>query len=138
MKLRNKEFDEIFEVITFGYVDSKTPNGNGDYPVEVISLEVMDEDGDNYEYRYRSLKDLNAVWEDCTSTEPLIKDKEVRKTIRAWADYNGVEEAFYFTYGDGRSKLDASTATISFYNELRGLKEWEKYTIAELCGKEEE
>lgn len=138
MKLHNKEFDEIFEVITFGYKNSDVPNGNGDYPVESISLEVMDEDGDVYEYKYRSLEDLNAVWGDYNTAEPLIKNKEVRKAIREWAAYNGVREVYYFTDGEGGSRLDAHTVTMGFYNELRELKDWEKYTIAELCGKGEE
>ena len=71
MKLHNKDFDEIFEVITFGYINSEVPNGNGDYPVEFVTLEVVDEEGDLYEFHYKSLKDLNVIWEDCTQKEPL-------------------------------------------------------------------
>ena len=139
MKLHNKDLDEIFEVITFGYINSGVPNGNGDYPVEFITIEAMDEDGDNYEFKYKSLKDFNAIWEDYKPKEPLIKDEKVRKAVRAWADYNGVEEAFYFTNGEGGSRLEATyDIAIKFYNELTELKHWEKYTIAELCGEEEE
>lgn len=95
MKLRNKEIDEIFEVITFGYINSNVPNGNGDYPVEFIVLEVVDEEGDLYEYQYKSLKDLNAIWEDCTQKEPLIKDEKIRKAVRAWAEACRLKYATY-------------------------------------------
>lgn len=135
MKLRNKEFDEIFEVITFGYANSEAPNGNGDYPVEFISLEAMDEDGDNYEYRYRSLKDLNAVWEDYKPAEPLIKDEEIRKAVRAWAE---AEDVTICRVDKSGSCLMNLPAIIQFWGypfvELNN----REYTIDELCGEDEE
>lgn len=146
MKLRNKEFDEKFEVITFGYADSEAPNGNGDYPVEFISLEAMDEDGDNYEYRYRSLKDFNAVWEDYTPAEPLIKDEKIRKVVRAWAEIHKIEKVFYCEYSwknniawiesaDDETFVKGESPSIDM--PIIEVKSREYYTIAELCGEED-
>ena len=86
---------------------------------------------------YYSLKELNEDWEDYKPAKPRIKDEKARRAIREWADYNGVKEVLYITDGEGGSKLDAHTVTISFYNEMTGLKDWERYTITELCGEEE-
>lgn len=77
-----------------------------------------------------------AGWEEYE--EPLIEDEKIRKAVRAWAGYNGVEEVYYFTNGVGGSRLDAQTVMICFYNEIEELKGWGKYTISELCGEEEE
>lgn len=120
MKLRNKETGEITEATI------TVCKWTNDYEDMLTEAE------------YENISDVMRDWEDYTPKEPIIKDEKFRQVVRGWADYNGVEEAFYFTYGDGRSRLDASTASISFYNELRDLKEWKKYTIAELCGKEKE
>lgn len=85
-----------------------------------------------------SLETLNKYYEDYAPAEPLIKDEKIRKAVRAWADYNGVEEVLYITDGEGGSRLDCHTVKIYFYNEISELKDWKKYTIAELCGEEEE
>ena len=136
MKLHNKDFDEIFEVITFGYINSEVPNGNGDYPVEFVTLEVVDEEGDLYEFHYKSLKDLNVIWEDCTQKEPLIKDEKIRKAVRAWANVNGIggcickEEINCITFETERGMF------ISFEN-ADPIPPEGNYTIAELCGEEE-
>ena len=76
--------------------------------------------------------------------EPLIKDKKTRKAVRAWADANSI-------LGDDR--VEATTPTVDcailtltfgvinidiFIDEATTLKNHGRYTIAELCGEEEE
>ena len=124
MKLKNKKTGKITEI-------------------EEVNLVVMDDKCDCYESfaEYHSLAELNADWEDYKPAEPLIKDEKIRKAVRAWAEANDVLEVFIDRIGDG--------TYIELYDEddgrrrisaLRpaGLKTGEAYTIAELCGEEEE
>ena len=105
---------------------------------EVIDIENISFKYDGRDVYFDSLGIINLYWEDYKPAEPLIKDEKVRKAVKAWAYYNGVKEVLYITDGEGGSKLDAHTVTMSFYNEMTELKDWERYTIAELCGEEEE
>ena len=84
---------------------------------------------------------LTDWFEEIKPAEPLIKDEKIRKAVRAWAEANDVLEVFIDRIGDG--------TYIELYDEddgrrrisaLRpaGLKTGEAYTIAELCGEEEE
>ncbi len=78
-------------------------------------------------------------WETFEPKEPLIKDEKIRKAVRAWAEANGEEDNIVFTrsceYGD-----------YMFYTNGGGDICFEQaidlttgsYTIAELCGEEEE
>lgn len=75
---------------------------------------------------------------DSEPTEPLIKDEKIRKAVRAWAEANEFESVFYDYddfYGVARFIL-GETVMIIETNEI--LKEHRGYTIAELCGEEEE
>lgn len=142
MKQRNKETGEIFEVITFGYINSEEPNGNGDYPVKFITLEVIDEEGDLYEFRYKSLKDLNAVWEDCPPSEPDIENEKARKIVRAWAECCHVQVVNHYL-SDGNSCFvftdeKGNDCCLDFTFRIDNLESDADYTIAELCGEEEE
>ena len=122
MKLINKKTGEIID--------------GGDY------LNVYDDlDHQGKSWHYNSLAELNEDWEDYVSKEPLIKDEKIRKAVRSWAEANDVLEVFIDRIGDG--------TYIELYDEddgrrrisaLRpaGLKTGEAYTIAELCGEEEE
>ena len=67
--------------------------------------------------------------------EPLIKDEKIREVIRLWTKINGATELKYF---EGENSLqDIFRNTISF-NSMLELKDDESYTIAELCGEDEE
>lgn len=129
MKLRNKKTGEIGQI---GYVATQ----DGQIIVEDIS-------GQEYPFsvisNYKTLTKLNEDWEDYKPAEPLIKDKKIRKAVRAWAKMNKLERVavnpptedcsiISFTYGMleigfflGRSDISGGA-----------------YTIAELCGEEEE
>jgi len=86
-----------------------------------------------------SLAELNAEWEDYAPKEPLIKDEKIRKAVRTWATMNMLEKVevepptvdcaiISFAYGMLR---------IDFYLGRSDISDG-TYTIAELCGEEEE
>lgn len=90
---------------------------------------------------YRTLAELNEEWEDCKPTEPLIKDEKIRKAVRAWAEVCGLSYAtykqasneFYDTDTRGAFAIRFRLIPVEVY-----LEDGECYTIAELCGEEEE
>lgn len=67
-------------------------------------------------------------------TEPLIKDEKIRKAVRAWADGNNIESVHYDAFWRGFRRDNSS---ITVWEELP-LEDNKVYTIAELCGEEEE
>ena len=113
MKLRNKNTGEIIELDNW-LIYTDRPCGT-----------------------YTSLADVNADWEDYTPQEPLIKDEKIRKAVRAWAEVNGIEEVGVVQYREITTFCDAHT-DITFYGNLPGLIDGAEYTIAELCGEEEQ
>jgi hypothetical protein len=80
-----------------------------------------------------SLADLNEEWEDYEPKEPLIKDEKIRKAVRAWAEATGTKAVNYW----GHLESCQNDASIDFQNGL-GLESGDDYSIAELCGEEEE
>lgn len=79
--------------------------------------------------------------------EPLIKDEKVRKAVRAWAEANRVTEAMYsschdaeceFNARDDENKLIVFIGNFQEMNERLDITGRTIYTIAELCGEEEE
>lgn len=118
MKLRNKKTGEIIR-----FYDGITLNGED----------------------YDSLAELNEDWEDYKSTEPLINDEKVRKAVRAWAKAVGVDKVIYedsgWYYEYFRTEPDEydHAVDIDFWHKLDAdLCSGNTYTIAELCGEEEE
>ena len=123
MQLRNKKTGRILEAekILFG-------NGRiGD------ALEW-----NTYQPAVSSLAELNEEWEDYKPAEPLIKDEKIRKAVRAWANAQGLTELYlasngYEIYGgidDWVMQFKGEPFPFADKNEV--------YTIAELCGEEEE
>ena len=86
---------------------------------------------------YNSLAEMMDEWEDYKPDEPLIKDEKIRKAVRAWAEADGADEKIYLTTDENGSR---------FANKYGGYIEFafridmeeRLYTIAELCGEEEE
>ena len=77
--------------------------------------------------------------------EPLIKDKKIRKVIRAWAEVNGVSELFSYEAVSGcpfwyiMAYRDVGGLNLDLWGEFpKELTNDKSYTIAELCGEEEE
>ena len=124
MKLINKKTGEIID--------------GGDY------LNVYDDlDHQGKSWHYNSLAELNEDWEDYVPKEPLIKDKKIRKAVRAWAEANRVAEARYSSCHDAECEFNArddenkSIVFIGNFTEMN--KELDCsgrtiYTIDKLCG----
>jgi hypothetical protein len=87
---------------------------------------------------YDSLAELNEEWEDYKPEEPLIKDEKIRKAVRAWAEANDFEPDYRVKYIADTFGFDSWKADINFNIKIEDLKDGEIYTIAELCGEEEE
>ena len=124
MRLRNKKTGEIVEPLSSG-------------PIDLYFYLNKYEENEVDRKTYQSLAELNSEWEDYTPKEPLIKDEKIRKAVRAWAEANDITE------------INVSS---SGYELWGGIDDWcihfggdpfkdikpLKYTIAELCGEEEE
>ena len=122
MKLRNKKTGEAV------YVDFRIPLSNND---ETLGS-----------YSVMSLEELNRSFEDYKPTEPLIKDKKIRKAVRAWAEANNIMAVYYSPEEDGFyvKNFDDEIVT-SIYFADKPMEEdgyGEHYTIDELCGDKEE
>ena len=131
MKLRNKKTGEIIDLARRGLLKSDNDNHIIIYPEGALKY-----------YAYNSLAELNEEWEDYKPAEPLIKDEKIRKAVRAWAEVNSIKEALYTVRMDGRLCVLTDMSNYDFSIEFVGwiptLKDGESYTIAELCGEEEE
>ena len=122
MKLRNKKTGEAV------YVDFQIPICNND---ETLGS-----------YSVTSLEALNRSFEDYKPKEPLIKDKKIRKAVRAWAEANEREYLLVIKSGGRLEVSDGSPHLIyiSFNADndtLESLDDRTYYPIAELCGEEE-
>lgn len=119
MKLRNKKTGEAV------YVDFQIPLCNND---ETLGS-----------YSVTSLEALNRSFEDYKPTEPLIKDEKIRKAVRAWAELIPSAQVRYdHSYGRFYTHSDYIQPYSISFPVILGLDETKYYTIAELCGEEEE
>ena len=139
MKLRNKKTGEI-EDITF---DTYIEDGKGKRLCLSIKTKVDDDIFDMCIASYDSLSAINADWEDYIPQEPLIKDKNIRKAVRAWAELNGL---YYVVYDEIIDNCHAEkyifedkggNICIQNFDYILGLEEGKTYTITELCGEED-
>ena len=125
MRLRNKKTGEVVEAFEGG-------------PIDLYFYLNGHKGGNEFDRKtYQSLSELNDEWEDYVQKEPLIKDEKVRKAVRAWAEANGIggcickEEIHCITFETERGMF------ISF-EDADPIPPEGNYTIAELCGEEEE
>lgn len=135
MKFRNKKTGEVFESFRRGG------------PIDLYFYLNKYEENEVDRKTYQSLAELNDEWEDYAPKEPLIKDEKVRKAVRAWAEANRVIEARYSSCHDaecefnGRDDENKSIVFIGNFTEMNKELDYSGrtiYTIAELCGEEEE
>ena len=124
MKLRNKKTGEAV------YVDFQIPLCNND---EILGS-----------YCVTSLEELNRSFEDYKPKEPLIKDKKIRKAVRAWAEANDISvfrvnnQHFNYVKIHGvKDRYDPNGSNIEFMGTIAGAEK-RTYEIDELCGEEEE
>lgn len=118
MKLRNKKTGQEGNFII-----------NKDH-FECVDLEYVPE--------YRSLAEISEEWEDYKPAKPLIKDEKIRKAVRAWAEANEITQV---SYDAGWNAFRCTDFVVDFdydFDRHDGLKDMESYTIAELCGEDEE
>lgn len=122
MKLRNKKTGEIFD-----WQEDMMPYGFGlPHP--------------------KSLAELNKEWEDYEPAEPLIKDAGMREVLRLWAKVNlipsnatTIEYQLAETLTGTETEFWDNNLHIMFYGNIAPNAVHGKiYTIAELCGEEEE
>ena len=125
MKLRNKKTNEIWDIPKRRY-----PTVQED---DISFFAMLGTNGELFSYR--SLAELNEEWEDTKPTEPLIKDEKIRKAVRAWADKAKIKEVRVDRSG---SCLLNYPALIQFHGTPFSELKNREYTIAELCGEEEE
>ena len=88
--------------------------------------------------QYTSLTKLNEEWEDYKPADPLIKDEKIRKAVRAWAEVNGIDEVAYVASGNSFGRFGYVIRFDYDFVLNDGLVDAHFYTIAELCGEEEE
>lgn len=124
MKMRNKKTGKIqtcdMVVITDEQMDGEIARLN------------------RHTFIFRSVEQFNDEYEAYTPKEPLIKDEKIRKAVRAWAEAQGLTEVYcasngYEIYGgvdDWVMQFEGEPFPFADKNRL--------YTIAELCGEEEE
>ena len=123
MKLRNKKTGEIVDDVqyrNFSFADG-------------FGLRT-----DKRDYNYKTLAKFNEDWEDYTPPEPLIKDEKIRKAVRAWAEANSITQV---SHDAGWNAFRCTDFVIAFdhdFDRHDGLEDMKSYTIAELCGEEEE
>ena len=138
MKIRNKKTGKV-QTCDFAVISDDSRRDG-----ELLKLK-------SHIFVFRSIKQLNEEYEDYGPVEPLIKDENVRKAVRAWADNIRAvmcdgEIRFYagkpfcsFHTDIWRAHNDTKNiAEINLVLDEGSLEDGAKYTIAELCGEEEE
>lgn len=136
MRLRNKKTGRVFDVMV-----REKSNSDGEYSIIVCNLRAFRRGRalSSILGEYDSLAKLYEEWEDYEPAEPLIKDPNIRKAVRAWAETIKSESAFVEKPSYERADLILSDnfATISFpIDKPKELDFCKRYTIAELCGEE--
>ena len=129
MKLRNKKNGQVVDWSFVG------PTAIKEYGDEDVLLERE---------RYESIEEFISEWEDYKPAEPLIKDEKLRKAIRAFAELHDSKTiTFEETFGGASyiSRADNGYSMMWVLGKSWGGENIEcdkPYTIAELCGEEEE
>ena len=101
-------------------------------------------DWEQYSPDVNSLAELNEEWEDYKPAEPLIKDEKIRKAVRAWAEADDLDNFRVQNEHFNCCKIIGYTAGINkasfigFQTTVAHTDSKKLYTIAELCGEEEE
>lgn len=128
MKLRNKKTGEIMQGLELSVIEYG------------FGHEWM------RDWSYNSIKAFLEDWEDVkenSPAEPLIKDEKIRKAVRAWADANNIKKVALEEWDDENIYfIDSDYAPQIWFPKKSILEspldDGKIYTIAELCGEEEE
>ena len=99
---------------------------------------ILKTDYHSHPWNCDSIAEIVEHWEDYK--EPLIKDEKIRKVVRAWAEANNFFdekiEAHSLTAGTRFSIENYDIEFLGYF--IYDLEANKTYTIAELCGEEEE
>ena len=131
MKLRNKKTGEIVTFISIEELHD-----------DELEFTHINASGHENALSYSSLKKLNEEWEEYNPKEPLIKDEKIRKAVKVWAEANGFNADYYefniktLPAGTRFSVGHYDIEFIGFF--IYELQTENSYTLAELCGEEEE
>lgn len=136
MKLRNKKTGGIWDIPKMRHPTMQEDD---------ISFFAYGKD-EGCLFSYHSLAELNAEWEDYKEPEPLIKDAGMREVLRLWAKVNlipsnatTIEYQLAETLTGTETEFWDNNLHIMFYGNIAPNAVHGKiYTIAELCGEEEE
>lgn len=126
MKLRNKKTGEIVELKLIQVNDKYLV----DHEVDFLNGEEL-----TLKLRANSFDDVK---------EPLIKDEKIRKAVRAWAEADDLDNFRVKNEHFNECKIIGYTAGINkasfigFQTTIAHADNKKLYTIAELCGEEEE
>lgn len=130
MKLRNKKTGKVQTCDMIVITDEKIDG-------EIASL-------NKHTFIFRSIEQFNDEYEAYKSTEPLIKDEKIRKAVRAWAEAN----KFLIFVVNNKQSNTFEIRGLADIGNVHGCSIYFKgtiskanniaYTIAELCGEEEE
>lgn len=128
MRLRNKKTGEIVEPLSSG-------------PIDLYFYLNKYEENEVDRKTYQSISELSSEWEDYTPKEPLIKDRKIRKAVRAWAEACCIE-TIEITHSRKCILRAISAITgddeICIDREIGQILDEKVYNIDELCGEEEE
>lgn len=118
---------------------------------KVASLKIVFEDGSDYfaicEKGMDKDEVIKRIERAFTPAEPLIKDEKIRKAVRAWAEMHKIKKAYYCEYSwknhiawleDGEDEACTRGESASIDIPIIEVENRKYYTIAELCGEEEE
>lgn len=130
MKLRNKKTGEICELGHIRQAWREEKDGGMGY----MFLKADDNNGIIYD----SLAEMMDEWEDYKPAEPLIKDEKIRKAVRVWLEsWENTNDNWQYWEQDYEEFHIARGDIEIIFPVSNGAKAgW--YTIAELCGEEEE
>ena len=120
MKLKNRKTGEIVELKL----------------IQVNDKYLEDHEADLLNGEKLTLKSLADSFDDVK--EPLIKDKKIRKAIRAWAEANNITQVSHDACWNAFRCTDFVIAFDYDFGRHDGFEDMKSYTIAELCGEEEE
>lgn len=98
---------------------------------------------EQYSPNVNSLAELNKEWEDYKPKEPLIKDEKIRKAVRAFSEAIQEKKHILVIKECGRGRAEFSNGANYWIRlpldveTMDALEDRTYYTIAELCGEEE-
>ncbi len=137
MKLRNKKTGELANAMFYAPI--------GEYEITIWKdIDYLNPSrGDHSLGTYKTLAALNEEWEDYTPAEPLIKDEKIRKAVRAWAEawgkiFEREGKAFRLRLFHLSSYTELNCMGLALSIPLNETLKEGEYTLAELCGEEEE